>query len=339
MRYARCDRAGRLRTTDRSACRDSRDGQSSPRPRWRARSSTADSSSRPAYRRARRPDPRPPSAASRLSPRSPSWTRQGIAAIGDGTAQTIARDVVVDLRAESESLRRGDADMAATAASGEWLATLWNRIRDTSSAITVATYDVDTMRLNLRRSEGQGPPIVVAQLEGTRSASTFRSGGAQTVSRAEPAPFRRTLELALERRAVPHRSLEGRPAVRGRSRKLSGRGRNAGRHVVPGCRDSGRADLPARRIPLRRLERPDRDDGRRSLLARLRQRRLARPLRGERVRRVGLRRVRRERRAATERSVPKRGRPVRGREPSGRRRSPVAGQRLRRGRPRPRRPH
>ena len=123
---------------------------------------------------------------------------EGIAAIGDGTAQTIARDVVVDLRAESGSLRYADADMAATAASGEWLATLWSRIRDTSNAITVASYDVDRMQLSLRRADGQGPPVVVARLEGTRTASTFRSEGAENVRRAEPVPFRRTLELALE---------------------------------------------------------------------------------------------------------------------------------------------
>ncbi len=123
---------------------------------------------------------------------------EGIAEIGDDTAQTIARDIVVDLRVESDSLLHGDPDMAATAASGAWLATLWNRIRDTSSAITVATYDVDRMQLSLRRGDGQGPPIVVARLEGTQTASTLGNGGARNVSRAGAEPFRRTVEVALE---------------------------------------------------------------------------------------------------------------------------------------------
>ncbi len=122
---------------------------------------------------------------------------EGIAEIGEGTAQTIARDVVVALRIESAALRGRDPDEAATAASGEWLATLWSRIRDTTAPLTVAEYDVDRMRIGLRRSGDQGPPLVVARLVGTQTASTF-TGGATPIARAEPAPFQRTLELALE---------------------------------------------------------------------------------------------------------------------------------------------
>jgi Na+-translocating ferredoxin:NAD+ oxidoreductase RnfD subunit len=122
----------------------------------------------------------------------------GIAAIDEGTAQTIVRDVVVDLRAELLALRSRDEEVASTIASGEWLATLWSRIRDTSSAITAGRYDVDRVQLRLRRSGGQGPPLVVALLEGTQTTSTLTGGGATPVGATKPRPFRRTLELVLE---------------------------------------------------------------------------------------------------------------------------------------------
>ncbi len=123
---------------------------------------------------------------------------KGIADIDEQAAQTIARDVVVDLRAEFEALRRRDEDLAATAASGEWLATLWSRMRTTSGPITVASYDVDGMRVRLRPSDGQGPPLVIAVLEGTQTTSTFTGAGQTTVGSAAPRPFTRTLELALQ---------------------------------------------------------------------------------------------------------------------------------------------
>ena len=55
------------------------------------------------------------------------------------------------------------------------------------------------------------------------------------------------------------------------------------RRSAPGRRRAGRAELPPGRVPLRGLRRPGGDDGRRALLARLRPRRLARPLRRQLV--------------------------------------------------------
>jgi hypothetical protein len=120
----------------------------------------------------------------------------GIAAVGEGTAQTIARDVVVALRTEAEALRERDADLAAEAASGEWLATLWRRIRAASYPMRVAEYDVEGMRIGLRPSGGQGPPLVVAHLEGVQTTTLL--GGRTPVARSTPARFTRTVELALE---------------------------------------------------------------------------------------------------------------------------------------------
>ena len=49
-------------------------------------------------------------------------------AIDASARQTIARDVLADLRDEAEALRLRDRDRAATAASGAWLAWLWRRM-------------------------------------------------------------------------------------------------------------------------------------------------------------------------------------------------------------------
>jgi hypothetical protein len=101
----------------------------------------------------------------------------GVAAIDVATAQSIARDVMTDLRIEAEALDRHDLDRAADAASGAWLAALWQRIREGAAA--PPTTGIERMELHLLPGDDQGPPSVVAVLEG------------------DGAP-RRTLELALE---------------------------------------------------------------------------------------------------------------------------------------------
>jgi ASPIC and UnbV/FG-GAP-like repeat len=124
---------------------------------------------------------------------------EGVAGIDDRAAQTIARDIVVDLRAESDALRTRDLERATAGASGAWLASLWHQIRDSAGRpIVVATYDLERMQLSLRRGAYQGPPTVVARIEGTMVPATYSEAAAQLVSRHDPRPFRRTLELALE---------------------------------------------------------------------------------------------------------------------------------------------
>jgi hypothetical protein len=102
---------------------------------------------------------------------------QGVAEIDDATAQSIARDVMTNLRIEAEALERRDLERAADAASGAWLAALWQQIRAGDSAPT--TTGIERMELRLLPGDDQGPPTVVAVLEGTSVP-------------------RRTLELALE---------------------------------------------------------------------------------------------------------------------------------------------
>jgi hypothetical protein len=118
-----------------------------------------------------------------------------VASIDRATAETIARSIVADLRTESMSLQRRNQKLAATAASGTWLATLWSQIRAESRTTTVADYDVDRVVMSLHRGTYQGPPTVVAHLQGTLVPSTYRPGPT-FVSRQEPQRFRRTVELA-----------------------------------------------------------------------------------------------------------------------------------------------
>ncbi len=122
---------------------------------------------------------------------------ESVAPIDSAAAQTIARSVLADLRAETDALRRRDLDGAASAASGAWLASLWAQIRAPASERTVAAYDVDRMVLTLHRGAYQGPPSVVANLQGTYVASTYGRTQAALTSR-EPVRFRRTVELQLE---------------------------------------------------------------------------------------------------------------------------------------------
>jgi Na+-translocating ferredoxin:NAD+ oxidoreductase RnfD subunit len=114
---------------------------------------------------------------------------EGVAPIDRRTARRIARDLVADLRDEAEALRRRDRDLAAAGATGEWLAALWARI-GTAGAETrdVAVYDVRRVLLTLRPGDNQGPPTIVARLQGTA-----------VVGRHDPVAFRRTVELVLER--------------------------------------------------------------------------------------------------------------------------------------------
>ena len=161
------------------------------------------------------------------------------------TAQHIARDVMTDLRIEAEALERRDRDRAADGASGEWLAVLWQQI---DVGAVAAAHDFDSIELSLLPGDDQGPPTVVARLAGNDMAA--QDGRA------------RARERALSHRRAPRAA--PRPRSPRRRRRASSEGSRSRR------RRGGRPRLPPRRVPLRRLERLDRDDGRRALLARLR---------------------------------------------------------------------
>ena len=278
----------------------------------------------------------PPEAG--RSPRS-SWpTRRAWPRSSASAAQTIARNVLADLRIESDALRRRDLDRAAAAAERRVArVTLGGRSGRAGAETTVASYDVDRMVLTLQRGAYQGPPSVVANLQGTYVASTYGRTEAALVSR-EPVRFRRTVELLLDGRTYRIvRSEGGLPLGRSAGSAASG---TLGGTTFVDVANTSRAGLPPGRVPLRRLERHDRDDGRRPLLARLRlatagstcssSTRTRRPTSPTWEENGGLPR------SALFHNV---GGPVRGREPQRRRRSAAARKRLRRSRLRRRRPH
>jgi ASPIC and UnbV/FG-GAP-like repeat len=119
--------------------------------------------------------------------------------IDEATATRIATDIVADLRSSADALRRRDEALAATGAGGEWLADLRRQIRSSrSGAVVVPEYEVDDVRLTLEPGEGQGPPLVVAALEGSLVRARYGGSTGRAVSQGDRTPFQRTVELVFD---------------------------------------------------------------------------------------------------------------------------------------------
>ena len=115
------------------------------------------------------------------------------------TALQIARNLVADLRSETDALSRRDATRAATGASGVWLAGLQQRIRDAAGKpIGVPAYDIEKMSVHLETGEGQGPPRAVAAVEGTVQLATFDPSTFAATHVAGRSRFSQTFELTPE---------------------------------------------------------------------------------------------------------------------------------------------
>ena len=205
--------------------------------------------------------------------------------LGAATARRIASDLVEDLRIEAEALVERDLDRATSGATGERLAALWERIRASGGSVVVPDYDLDELtRLARalrrpgaagcrRRSRRHGRARELRRIP-SGASEPRRPGAVRADARARPAG-----------RALPHRGRAGRGA-RGAGRPERDRLRAAARigalgHPPHERRAEGRPGLPPRGVPLPDVARHRRDDGRRSVLDRLRRRRLARPLRRE----------------------------------------------------------
>ena len=135
---------------------------------------------------------------------------------------------------------------------------------------------LESVQLNLEAAVKQAPPLVVAAITGTETLLTVEGTPPTVAFRGNSTPFSRTLELQLDRGRyvivgarggtprrsppAPPRSSSPRVSVVFASRALL---RRSGSTSPAGHSRSGR-------------ERPRRDDGRRRLLGRHRQRRLAR---------------------------------------------------------------
>ncbi len=202
-------------------------------------------------------------------------------------ARQIAYDLVTDLRIEADALRRRSKSRAAAAAGGTRLQGLWQQISLAGDrAILVPERHVDRLQINLEAAVGQAPPLVIATATGTERLVTVEGTPPTVAFRGNETPFSRTLELQLDRgRYVIVGSRGGTPeaVAPGTSAQLASSGlggtqlQDVASQVGIDFRQRARSVSPA-------TSRPVRDDGRRRLLDRRRQRRLARPLRGQLVR-------------------------------------------------------
>ncbi len=118
--------------------------------------------------------------------------------IDSQTALRIAGDLVADLHVEGEALLRRDHDRATEGAAGARLAAVWKRIGAAGSSVAVPDYNLERMRVTLEPGAGQGPPLVVATVEGTVELVTYTGSPPAVAERSDPTPFGQTLELELQ---------------------------------------------------------------------------------------------------------------------------------------------
>ena len=121
------------------------------------------------------------------------------ASVDSATAARIARDIVLDLRANGEALRLRDPQRASVGAGGAWLADLRRQIGAAAgNLISVSTYRIARVDLTLARGAGQGPPRILASVSGTRQAADYRGLPGKLERRHAPVPFEQSLEVALQ---------------------------------------------------------------------------------------------------------------------------------------------
>ncbi len=113
------------------------------------------------------------------------------------TAEQIARDVVANLGNEADAVLRRDPDRATAGAAGERLASVWARIDAAGATVDVPEFDLRHMTVKLERNEGQGPPLVLADLVGTVQLVSYRGSPPTVQARGAPTAYRQTLELVL----------------------------------------------------------------------------------------------------------------------------------------------
>ncbi len=119
--------------------------------------------------------------------------------VDSATADRIARDVVLDLRANADALRLRDPDRAAAGAAGPALIDLRRQIGVAAGApISVSSYRVAKVALTLRRGDGQGPPRIFASISGDAQLAVYRGRPAKLERRSGWTPFRRSFEVVLQ---------------------------------------------------------------------------------------------------------------------------------------------
>jgi hypothetical protein len=124
----------------------------------------------------------------------------GISArVDPAIANQIARDIVLDLRADADALRLRDPQRAAAGAGGAWLVDLRRQIGDAAGKpISVSSYRVSKVGLTLTRGAGQGPPRIFASINGLEQVAVYRGQPPKLALRHASVPFQRSLEVALQ---------------------------------------------------------------------------------------------------------------------------------------------
>jgi hypothetical protein len=120
--------------------------------------------------------------------------------VDSATADQIARDIVLDLRANADALRLRDPQRATAGAGGAWLVDLRQQIGSAAGRpISVASYRVSRVDLTLTRGAGQGPPRILASITGVEQVADYRGRPPKLERRRAPVAFKQSLEVALQR--------------------------------------------------------------------------------------------------------------------------------------------
>src|SRR5580765_4495680 len=115
------------------------------------------------------------------------------------TAEQIARDIVLDLRANAAALRLRDPERATTGAGGTWLVDLRQQIGAAAGRpISVSSYRVSKVGLTLRRATGQAQPRILASIKGVEQVAVYRGKPPKLQLRHDSTPFEQSLEVALQ---------------------------------------------------------------------------------------------------------------------------------------------
>lgn len=122
------------------------------------------------------------------------------ARVDSATAKQIARDIVLDLRANADALRLRDPERASAGAGGAWLVDLREQIGSAAGRpIPVSSYRISSIDLTLKRAAGQAPPRILASLVGVEQVADYLGRPPKLERRHTPVPFKQSLEVALQR--------------------------------------------------------------------------------------------------------------------------------------------
>ena len=183
--------------------------------------------------------------------------------VDPATVDQIARDIVLDLRANADALRLRDPQRATAGAGGAWLVDLRQQIGAAAGGpISVSSYRVSRRGPDADARSGPGaaqdPCLDQGRRAGrrlSRPAAEARASTRLGALRAIPRGGSPTRPLRHRRSRRSDGADDGAARCAGRSRTRDGPSR---RCPAPGRRVAGRARLPPGRLPVRRLQRPGR---------------------------------------------------------------------------------